>query len=141
MSNVHFWLSAMRLRLDIVTRKSGQWSLRIHMVVLLALVSAVSRAQAQTRGAGVTGFFTGWKSALGAATDLILLGGLLAGVAGVLYGMVMMIKKGLGRGDDIEWRQVLWPIIGGGLATIILFVIQSVVEESGASRSDMGRTF
>jgi uncharacterized membrane protein YdcZ (DUF606 family) len=65
---------------------------------------------------------------------------MVVGIGSVLYGLVMLVKKGLGRGDDIEWRQVMWPLIGGALASILLYVIQAVVEESGASKDDMGRT-
>jgi uncharacterized membrane-anchored protein len=122
-------------RLWLAMHEVAQLPNRIHVWVFTASLFISTHAMA----AGVTGFFTGWKSAFTTLIELILLAGMLVGVGAVLYGLVNLIKKGMGRGEDMEWGKILWPIVGGALATILLYVIQSVVEESGASRSDMGR--
>lgn len=109
---------------------------RAHAAVFMASIFVSSHAMA---AGGVTGFFSGWKSAITTFIDLILLAGMAIGIAAVLYGIINMIKKGMGRGEDMEWSKIMWPIIGGALATILLYVIQAVVEEGGASRTDMGR--
>ena len=94
----------------------------------------------QASAAGISGFFTGWTGAINSGILLILQVAQLLGVAAVLYGLYNLAKKGMNRGEDIEWSKVLYPILGGALLTIIFYVIQSVVEEGGASRSDIGRT-
>lgn len=90
--------------------------------------------------AGVSGFFAGWKSAMTNLLDLVLLGGMVVGICSIFYGLMQLVKKGMNRGEDIEWSKISWPIIGGALLTTILYVAQAVVEEGGASKSDMGRT-
>lgn len=108
---------------------------KVHAAVFTAAILASNSASAQ----GVTGFFRGWSSAANEIIRLTLLAGMMVGIIFVLYGVVNLAKKGMNRGDDIEWSKVLWPIAGGALATVLLYVIQAVVEESGASRADMGR--
>lgn len=123
-------------KLTALVHDMAMLSSKAHAVVFSIAVFASSKASAAT---GVTGFFTGWKSAMTALISLVLLAGMAVGIMAALYGIINMIKKGMGRGDDIEWGKITWPIIGGALATILLFVIQAVVEEGGATRGDMGR--
>lgn len=108
---------------------------KIHAAVFTVALVVSTSATAQ----GVTGFFRGWSDALNAIISLTLLAGMMLGIIFVLFGLVNLAKKGMNRGDDIEASKILWPIVGGALATIILYVIRLVVEESGASSSDMGR--
>ena len=125
----------------------GSLLMHLHEVAMLprkvhAAVFAVSltlSGHAMAAG-GVTGFFTGWKSGINALIELVLLGGMAIGIMAVLYGMTQMIKKGMGRGDDIEWGKIMWPIVGGAMATVVLYVIESVVTEGGSSKADMGRS-
>lgn len=112
-------------------------SSKVHAAVFTVAVLASTSASAT----GVTGFFRGWSNAFNEIIRLVLLAGMMIGIIFVLYGVINLAKKGMNRGDDIEWSKVLWPIAGGALATVLLFVIQSVVEEGGASRSDMGRQY
>ena len=123
-------------KLTALVHDTAMLSSKAHAVVFSIAVFASSKASAAT---GVTGFFTGWKSAMTALISLVLLAGMAVGIMAALYGIINMIKKGMGRGDDIEWGKITWPIIGGALATILLYVIQAVVEEGGATRGDMGR--
>jgi len=108
------------------------------VAVMLAAVSASAWAQAAGSG-GISGMF----SNLGrAARNFISLAAIIAvaiGVAAVLYGLVMMIKKGMGRGDDIEWRQIIWPLVGGALASVVMYVVYALVAEVGAGQGDMGQ--
>ena len=108
---------------------------KVHAGVFTVALLVSTSAAAQ----GVTGFFRGWSSALNEIISLTLLAGMMVGVLFVLYGLINLAKKGMNRGEDIEASKIVWPIIGGALATITLYVIRLVVEESGASRSDMGR--
>lgn len=124
-------------RLVAGAHEAAQLPGRVHAAVFMASLFVSTHAMA---AGGVTGFFSGWKNAITTFIDLVLLAGMAIGIAAVLYGLINLIKKGMGRGDDIEWGKILWPIVGGALATILLYVIQAVVEEGGASRSDMGRT-
>lgn len=108
---------------------------KVHAAVFVLSLAVTGHAQA----AGITGFFTGFTGAINAAILLILQAAQLMGVAAVLYGLYNLAKKGMNRGEDVEWSKVLYPILGGALLTIIFYVIQSVVEEGGASKSDIGR--
>lgn len=130
-------IAAIINRVGMFIYEIAQLPSKAHALVFTASLFLSTHAMA---AGGITGFFTGWKSGITAFIDLVLLAGMGIGIAAVLYGLINMIKKGMGRGDDIEWSKILWPIIGGALATILLYVIQAVVEEGGASRSDMGRT-
>lgn len=116
---------------------TSQLPIKVHTIVVFTSLGLSKHALA---AGGITGFFTGWKSAGNALIELMILGGLVIGIGAVLYGLIQMIKKGTGRGDEIEWSKILWPIIGGGLASILLYVMQAVVEEGGASKADMGRS-
>lgn len=129
-------LTALRAKLHAFAHDCSMLPSRAHATILVLSMALTSKAYA----AGVSGFFAGWKGAINSATELILLGGMLIGIASCMYGLYNMAKKGMNRGEDIEWSKVIWPIIGGALLTTILYVIQAVVEEGGASRSDMGRT-
>ncbi|MBQ0916916.1 hypothetical protein KBW71_00430 [Hydrogenophaga aromaticivorans] len=136
MKTVFRFFPLWRAKLSVAIHEVAMLPARLHAIVFLLSMSAASHVHA----AGVTGFFEGWTEAIKALGNLLLQGGMVVGIGSVLYGLVMLVKKGLGRGDDIEWRQVMWPLIGGALASILLYVIQAVVEESGASKDDMGRT-
>lgn len=84
------------------------------------------------------GLFSGWRGAINQLISLLILAATLVGIGAVLYGLVNLVKKGMGRGDDIEWREVLWPLVGGALLTVLMYVVDGLVVESGASQSDMG---
>lgn len=128
-------LHAVRAKLQGLVHDSAMLPGKVHAVIFTLSLGLSTHAMA----AGVTGFFTGWKGAINALIELLLLGGMLVGIGACLYGVMNLIKKGMNRGEDIEWSKVTWPIIGGALATVLLFLIQAVVEEGGASKSDMGR--
>ena len=108
---------------------------KVHAAVFTVALLVSTSAAAQ----GVTGFFRGWGDALNEVINTALLVGMMAGVIFVLYGIINLAKKGMNRGEDIEASKIIWPIIGGALATIISYVIRLIVEESGASSSDIGR--
>lgn len=91
------------------------------------------------QNAGVSGFFQNMGQAARNFISLVSIAAVAIGVAAVLYGIVMMIKKGMGRGDDIEWRQILWPLIGGAMATVVMYVVYALVTEVGADQGDMGQ--
>ncbi len=90
--------------------------------------------------ANAQGLFTGWRGMINDLIGLLVLGAMLAGVGAVLYGLAMLVKKGMGRGDDVEWRQVYWPLAGGAMLTVLMYMVRGLVVESGASESDMGQT-
>lgn len=117
--------------------EASQLPVKVHTIVATFAVLVSTKAMA---AGGIAGFFTGWRAAGTALMDFMTLGGMVVGVIFVLYGLINLGKKGMGRGDDIEWSKVLWPIIGGGLASILMYVMQTVVETGGASKSDMGRS-
>lgn len=125
-----------RAKLNVSAHDVAMFSPKVHASVFTLSMLLSSHAEA----AGVTGFFTGFTGATSAGTLLVLQIAQFMGVAAVLYGLFNLAKKGMNRGEDIEWSKVLYPLLGGALLTIIFYVIQSVVEEGGASRSDMGRT-
>lgn len=131
-------------RLTLV-RAQARWMVHVHEAALLpakvhaAIMTVALMVSTSAHAAGVTGFLKGWGDAANEVIRLTLLVGMMAGICFALYGIFNLAKKGMNRGDDITWGQVLWPVGGGALATIVLYVIQAVVEESGASRSDMGR--
>lgn len=129
-------LSVVRAKLGVSVHDTAMLPVKVHAAVFMLSMAITGHAQA----AGVTGFFSGFTGAISAAILLILQAAQLMGVGAVLYGLYNLAKKGMNRGEDIEWSKVLYPILGGALLTIIFYVIQSVVEEGGASRTDMGRT-
>jgi len=87
---------------------------------------------------GVSGLFNNLGTAARNFISLIAIIAVALGVAAVLYGIVMMIKKGTGQGDQIEWREILWPLIGGAMATVLMFMVYSLVAEVGAGAGQMG---
>lgn len=87
---------------------------------------------------GITGLFNNLGTAARNFISLISIIAVALGVAAVLYGIVMMIKKGTGQGDQIEWREILWPLIGGAMATVLMFMVYSLVAEVGAGAGQMG---
>lgn len=136
MKSVFRNLSALRAKAHAFAHDCSLLPSRVHATIAILSIVLTTKAHA----AGVSGFFAGWRTAITSGTDLILSVGMLAGIAACFYGLFNMAKKGMNRGEDIEWSKVIWPIIGGALLTTILYVIQAVVEEGGASKSDMGRT-
>lgn len=114
----------------------GVFAQRAHAVLLLAAISTFAKP---THAAGITEMFRGFRGAGNELLQLFVLVGMVVGVGFVLWGLFQLAKKGMNRGDDIEWKNILWPIIGGALCTIVLYVVQAVVEESGATRTDIGR--
>lgn len=113
--------------------KVGRWA----WSAPLALTA--TQAMATGQAGGVSGMFTNLGTA---ARNFISLAAIIAvaiGVAAVLYGLVMMIKKGMGRGDDIEWRQIIWPLVGGALASVVMYVVYALVAEVGAQQTNMGQ--
>lgn len=83
--------------------------------------------------------FTGWRSTLINIAELLVYAATLAGIGGVLYGLTQLVKKGMGRGDDVEWRQIYWPLAGGAMLTVLMYMVEGLVGESGSSVSDMNR--
>lgn len=107
----------------------------------VAAALSIPAASHAIQGSG--GLFTGWKNAMNDIIGLLVLAATLAGIGAVLYGLTQLVKKGMGRGDDVEWRQVYWPLGGGAMLTVLMYMVRGLVVESGAAESDMGvtRTF
>jgi len=117
---------------------NGRLKARLAGAALTAAALMPSAALAQAANQGVSGLFANLG---GAATNFISLVAIIAvaiGIGAVLYGLVMMIKKGTGRGEDIEWREILWPMIGGAMATVLMFIVYALVAEVGADANVMG---
>ena len=110
---------------------------KVHAVVFTLSLSLSTHVMAAT--GTFSGMFQGWEAVVRKAADLLVVAAVFVGIASVLYGVVQMIKKGMGRGDDVEWRQILWPMIGGSLAAMIMWVLGAVIGDSGGSESDIGR--
>lgn len=125
-----------RAKLSVAVHDTAMLPTKVHATVFVLSLAIAGHAQA----AGITGFFSGFTNAINAGILLILQVAQLIGISSVLYGLYNLAKKGMNRGEDIEWSKVLYPILGGALLTIIFYVIQAVVEEGGASKSDIGRT-
>lgn len=109
---------------------------RVHALLIMLTLSMTQHAMA----AGLSGFFSGWTQVTKDAGTFAINLGMLLGVFAFLYGAWMMVKKGMSQRDDIEWKSILWPMGGGAFLTVLLYGLQLVVETSGASKSDMGRT-
>lgn len=105
------------------------------VVLTSALMPTLVMAQTNP---GVSGLFVNLGTAARNFISLISIIAVALGVAAVLYGIVMMIKKGTGQGDQIEWREILWPLIGGAMATVLMFIVFSLVAEVGAGAGQMG---
>lgn len=105
------------------------------VVLTSALMPTLVMAQTNP---GVSGLFINLGTAARNFISLISIIAVALGVAAVLYGIVMMIKKGTGQGDQIEWREILWPLIGGAMATVLMFMVYSLVAEVGAGAGQMG---
>lgn len=105
------------------------------VVLTSALMPTLVMAQTNP---GVSGLFINLGTAARNFISLISIIAVALGVAAVLYGIVMMIKKGTGQGDQIEWREILWPLIGGAMATVLMFIVFSLVAEVGAGAGRMG---
>lgn len=103
--------------------------------LMVAAMTGVAHAQ------GVSGIFSNIGNAVRNFINIATIVAVGIGIVSVLYGIVMMIKKGMGRGDDIEWRQIIWPLVGGALATVVMFVVRAIVIEAGANQSQMGESW
>jgi len=104
----------------------------------VVLTSALMPTLVMAQATGVSGLFINLGTTARNFISLISIIAVALGVAAVLYGIVMMIKKGTGQGDQIEWREILWPLIGGGMATVLMFMVFSLVAEVGAGAGQMG---
>ena len=103
-----------------------------------AALALLGPSMAWAQAAGVSGLFGNMGTAVRSFIELITIAAVGIGIAAVLYGIIMMIKKGTGRGEDIEWRQILWPLLGGAMATVVMFIVYSLVAEVGAPQNTMG---
>jgi hypothetical protein len=110
-------------------------SMRVHAFIFTVSLSLTNFAHAQ----GLSGFSSGWNTGLKSFIELTITTALLGGIISVMYGLFNWSKKGLGRGDDIETRQIVIPIIAGGLLSILMWVLKTVVETGGASSGDIGK--
>ena len=128
-------LACARARLNLCIHDTALLPTKVHVGVFTLSMVITSHASA----AGVTNFFTGFTGAINAAILLVLQAAQLMGVGSVLYGLYSLAKKGMNRGEDIEWSKVMYPIGGGAMLTVIFFVIEAVVVEGGASKADIGR--
>jgi len=106
-----------------------------------AAVLAPYAIPAFAQSSGISGMFTNLGTAAKNFISLIAIAAVAIGIAAVLYGLVMMAKKGMGRGDDVEWRQIMWPLLGGALASVLMYVVYALVTEVGASNSNMGQSW
>lgn len=109
---------------------------RVPMKLYFLLMTLASSPYVQAQAAG--GLFTGWRGAMNQIISLLVLAATLTGIGAVLYGLVNLVKKGMGRGDDIEWREIIWPLGGGAMLTVLMYVVDGLVVESGSSQADMG---
>ena len=98
----------------------------------------VGMATASGAASAAGGLFTGWRGAMNDIIGLLILAAMLAGIGAVLYGLTQLVKKGMGRGDDVEWREIYWPLGGGAMLTVLMYMVEGLVGESGAGVSDMG---
>lgn len=126
--------SAVKTLLMLAVHEVAQFSRATHVAVFTWSLFMSTQVMAQ----GVTGFFRGWQSGIGEAINLLLLFGVAAGIASVMYGLFKLVKKGGSRGEDVEAREWAFPILGGALLSILLWVIRTVVTEGGAGESDIG---
>ena len=127
---------------DVADRAArSSWGQR-SATLMVAVMTSVAHAQGTPAAStGVSGIFSNLGNAAKSFINIATIVAVAIGVAAVLYGIVMMIKKGMGRGDDIEWRQIIWPLVGGALATVVMFVVRALVVEAGASADQMGESW
>lgn len=111
----------------------------LQWVIVGGLIFMETSAFAQATS--TSSFFTGWKNSINALIELVILASVLAGVSSVLYGLFQLVKKGMGRGEDVEWRQVLWPLAGGALLTVLMYVISLIIADGGGATTDIGRGY
>jgi hypothetical protein len=108
-------------------------------ILTVAVLAATSSTSAMAAG-GFASFFTGWTTAAQGALKFFFLCGVVVGVGFVLLGVVNLAKKGGERGDDIGWSRIIYPIIGGGCASVLLYIMSTTVETGGGSAGDIGKT-
>lgn len=109
---------------------------RLYTTVFTALILLVGPgAHAQ----GLTRLFSGWSGVVSAALNFMLLISVLIAAYGVMSGIWQLIQKGRGRQDEVEMRQIVYPVVGGSLMAIVMFILTGMVEEAGGSSSDIGR--
>ena len=127
-STVKAAFSLLKVNAFNMAREMAKVPAKIYMMLLI-LSSNMAHA---------AGLFTGWRGAINSISSLLVLAATLVGIGAVLYGLVNLVKKGMGRGDDIEWREIIWPLGGGAMLTVLMYVVDGLVIESGASQTDMG---
>ena len=102
----------------IYVKASTELFSRIQLWVLAAVIIL---------GCGVNVYLLNWNQpAKVILIGLIFLACANAGVAAVLYGLVNLVKKAIGRGKDVKWGAILWPVASGSLVTILLYAVYSV---------------
>jgi hypothetical protein len=102
----------------IYVKASTELFSRIQLWVLAAVIIL---------GCGVNVYLLNWNQpAKVILIDLIFLACANAGVAAVLYGLVNLVKKAIGRGKDVKWGRVLWPMFLGALVVLSVLGIYSV---------------
>lgn len=109
---------------------------RMHVTVVSLLFAFLGpSATAQ----GLTRLFSGWRGVVSMALELLLLVSVLYAAWGIFKGVAALIRKGQGRADEVEMREIFYPIVGGSLMAIIMYILVGMVEEAGGSSSDIGR--
>jgi hypothetical protein len=108
-------------------------------IMTVAILAATSSTSAMAAG-GFATFFTGWTTAAQGALKFAFLCGVVVGVGFVLLGLINMAKKGGERGDDITWGKIIYPIVGGACASVLLYIMSTTVETGGGSAGDIGKT-
>lgn len=137
-------LKKLRSSFDVALAKAATVAHKLSRVPTKIYIFGAYAGMALSSGhASAAGLLSGWRGMINEGIGLIILVAMLVGIGGVMYGLIQMVKKGMGRGDDIEWREILWPLVGGSALTVLMYVVEGLVVESGASEGDMGvtRTF
>lgn len=104
-----------------------------------AVLTLSLMASSHAMASGFTGFFAGWKGAAQSLVDFATMVGVAIGVISCLVGIMKLIKKGKSN-DQTEWPEIIWPIVGGALCTVVVLILNATVETGGASTGEMGKT-
>lgn len=108
------------------------WVITTAMLISAGLWSPKAKAQ------GVAGMLEGWKEAITAGVDFLILLSLLMGIGGILYGLKLIVDKSQER-DDVKTSRIVVSLVGGSFLCVIWFVITVLVETSGGSAGDIGK--
>lgn len=114
------------------------WVITTAMLISAGLWSPKAKAQAVAGGGGVAGMLEGWKEAITAGVDFLILLSLLMGIGGILYGLKLIVDKSQER-DDVKTSRIVVSLVGGSFLCVIWFVITVLVETSGGSATDIGK--